>query len=471
MRKYMMIFLLTFITIGCSDEETKQTDDVVDTNKEEENAAQQDNEIDSRLSEISIKIDEGVIKQLAAGELTGNLSFEKETERTEWGMEELDPAFLNDLVEAMQSNLTDTDEPETLLKGLIYYAGSPYHSELLSELEGYQPNFQEPLLPRPDKVEEEENKASEYAYLLLDASSSMLMEAEDGSGQRMATAKDAVESFAKTIGESTEVSLVAFGHKGDDSDAGKEKSCSGIEEVSPLGNYEGEKFHEAVSSIDAKGWTPLAAGIDKIMQLSAEQEGNVTVYIVSDGVETCDSNPIEAAESFVNNSNEDRTVNIIGFQVDQEAEEQLIAVAEAGNGEYFAANNGEELESAIEYEWLPSLIDLAYAPVNLAPVGWEILHKKEDISDISSNWKAVISREDHRFRSVVDSLEDEGWLAEDKASQLKDLLEERKQGLDDINSTLRDEKKAMVDKEANEIKAEVEAWMEEMRQLREQASS
>ncbi|UOQ83939.1 VWA domain-containing protein [Gracilibacillus salinarum] len=470
MKKYLILFLLTIVTIGCSEEETKQTGVAGDANKEEENADQQDNQVESSLSEISIASDEEAIKQLSAGELTGDLSFEEETERTEWGIEDLYPAFLSNITEAVQSNLTNTDDAEKLLKGLIYYAGSPYHSQLLSELAGYQPNFQEPLLPRPDMVEEKESTASEYAYILLDASSSMLMAAEDGSDQRMSIAKGAVESFAKTIGESAEVSLVAFGHQGDDSDAGKEKSCSGIEEVYPLGNYQSEQFREAVSTVEAKGWTPLAAAIEKVMQLSSDQEGNVTVYIVSDGIETCDGDPIKSAESFVNKSDQNRTVNIIGFQVDQEAETQLTAVAEAGNGEYFAADSSDELQSAIEYEWLPSLLDLAYAPVNLAPVGWEILHKKEDISDISSNWSAVISREDHRFRAVIDSLAEEEWLAEDKASQLMELLDERKQGLQDINSTLRDEKKSTVDQEADEIKAEVEEWMEDMRQLREQAS-
>ncbi|MFD2657856.1 vWA domain-containing protein [Gracilibacillus thailandensis] len=476
MRKYIMLLLLVVITIGCSNEDARQSEEVEEeskeeqVNKDEENTDQSD-EVSSTLSEISISSELEVIKQLSPGQLTKELSYEEETEGVLWGIDDLDQGFLEELKDAIQSDLTVTDHPETFLKTLIYYAGSPYHSQLLSELEDYHPNYQEPLLPRPETVEDEENEASDYAYILLDASSSMLMEAEDESKQRMAIAKDAVESFAKTIGESSDVSLVAFGHKGDDSDSGKEKSCSGIEEVYPLGSFEGEKFHEAVSSVEAKGWTPLAAAIEEVMELSAEQEGNVTVYIVSDGVETCDGDPVKAAENFVKNSDDEGTVNIIGFQVDQEAEEQLTAVAEAGQGEYYAANNSEELQSTIEYEWLPSMTELAWAPVNLAPVGWEIMRKQEEVNEISSDWSAVISREDHRFRSVVSLLEEEEWIPEEKVTQLEEIMDERKQALEDLNATLRDEKKTLVDTEAKEIKEEVEEWVEEMRELREASSS
>ncbi|MGP4042197.1 vWA domain-containing protein [Gracilibacillus sp. D59] len=477
MKKYMML-LLVVITMGCSNEEAKQSEIVEDEPKEEqvnvnkdEQKSESNDEVYPGLSEISIASDPEVIKQLSAGVLTDDLSYEEETEGVLWGIDDLDQAFLDEYKEAIQSTVTASDNPETLLKALIYYAGSPYHSQLLADLEGYQPNYQEPLLPRPEKSKDKGNEASDYAYILLDASSSMLLESDGDSRQRMAIAKEAVESFAKTIGESSKVSLVAFGHKGDQSEAGKEKSCSGIEEVYPLGKYEGEKFHQAVSSIEAKGWTPLAAGIEKVMELSKEQEGNVTVYIVSDGVETCDGEPVKAAKSFVENSNGVRTVNIIGFQVDREAEEQLTAVADAGNGEYYAADNSEELKSTIEYEWLPSLIELAWAPVNLAPVGWEITRKLEEVNNISNDWSAVISREDHRFRSIVSLLENEEWLSEEKVNQLNEMLDERKQMLEDLNETLRDEKRTLVDNEAKKIRKEVDEWVEEMRQLKEQTSS
>ena len=56
-------------------------------------------------------------------------------------------------------------------------------------------------------------------------------------------------------------------------------------------------------------------------------------YTVSDGAETFDGDPVKEAESFAKDG-ENRSVNIIGFNVDQKGEDQLKAVAEAGNGQY-----------------------------------------------------------------------------------------------------------------------------------------
>lgn len=156
--------------------------------------------------------------------------------------------------------------------------------------------------------------------------------------------------------------------------------------------------------------------------------------------------------------------------MDQEAEEQLTAVADAGNGKYYAANNSEELQTTIEYEWLPSMLDLAWAPVNLVPVGWEIMRKQEEVNEISSDWSAVISREDHRFRSVVTLLKEEEWIPDENVVQLEEILEKRTNAFKELNDTLRDKKKAIVQNEAEEIKEEVEEWVEEMRELREQTS-
>lgn len=54
---------------------------------------------------------------------------------------------------------------------------------------------------------------------------------------------------------------------------------------------------------------------------------------ISDGIETCDGDPIKAV-SKLRNHQIDATVNIIGFDVDDEGQQQLKEIAEAGGGEY-----------------------------------------------------------------------------------------------------------------------------------------
>ena len=51
--------------------------------------------------------------------------------------------------------------------------------------------------------------------------------------------------------------------------------------------------------------------------------------MISDGVETCDGDPVQAAKD-LHNSNLNVTVNVIGFDVDQDGRKQLKETAQAG---------------------------------------------------------------------------------------------------------------------------------------------
>lgn len=83
-----------------------------------------------------------------------------------------------------------------------------------------------------------------------------------------------------------------------------------------MGNYSKQAFHDAVDSFESRGWTPLAGAIQKATEMSSYQEGT-TIYIVSDGAETCNGDPIQASKDLVS-KNSNNTINIIGFDVDGE---------------------------------------------------------------------------------------------------------------------------------------------------------
>ncbi|SES20507.1 Ca-activated chloride channel family protein [Gracilibacillus ureilyticus] len=471
MKKFGMLLFLV-ILMACSNDtastEEKGTVSNEEQLKESENAVEDStaNEIHKEIENISLATDIDTLQEIPAGILTEDITYEADTERILFGIEELDPDYLKELIEAVSPIAEDTDDPETIAKSLIYYAGSPSYSSIATELANFKPDFKEPLLPRPEKIEKEgaAEGESSYAYILLDASSSMLLESE---GEiRMDIAREAVSSFARTIGASSHVSLVAFGHKGDDSDEGKEASCSKIEEVYSLGEYDEEQFTQSVDTIEAKGWTPLAAAIEKVNELSSSLEGHVTIYIVSDGVETCDGDPVEAAATFADTA-DNKTVNIIGFQVDEEAEAQLTKVAEAGEGEYYSADNGEELLSTIEYEWLPSTIELTWAPVNMTPNGFDITYERQRASDLSYAWNYSVRRENHRFEAVLNSLVEEETLTEEEKVRVEEILLKREEEIKAISEQLREKNTDAVDKKAEEIKADVNAWVEEMEALKE----
>jgi Ca-activated chloride channel homolog len=179
--------------------------------------------------------------------------------------------------------------------------------------------------------------------ILLDSSGSM-GKMENGK-TRMDLAKNAIQQFVQDLPENANVSLRVYGHVGTGSDKDKETSCSKIEEVYPFGKYEEGEFSDALSQFEPAGWTPMAKAIDEIKadfrQYDGKQNTNI-IYVVSDGVETCNGDPVEAAKSLAD-SNINPVLNIIGYQVNNEGLTQLKEMADASGGNYINARSHNDL--------------------------------------------------------------------------------------------------------------------------------
>lgn len=195
--------------------------------------------------------------------------------------------------------------------------------------------------------------------LLLDASGSMA--GEVSGGQKMELAKAALQNYASDLPEGANIMLRVYGHEGTGTDADKAMSCASNEVVYELGGYDEQKFTEALGKFAPAGWTPLAGAIEAAEEdLNGQKGGNVrnVIYVVSDGIETCDGDPVAAAAALAE-SDIQAEVNIIGFDVDNEGQKQLEEVAKAGNGQYKSVYSESELNeymkqeySRLYWEWL-----------------------------------------------------------------------------------------------------------------------
>lgn len=179
--------------------------------------------------------------------------------------------------------------------------------------------------------------------ILLDASGSMAGKI-DGE-MKMEIAKEAIQQFVSGLPESVHVSLRVYGHKGSNDEKDKAASCGAIENVYTLQKYDQTTFRQSLDGFQPVGWTPLAEAIKKSTETfqSAKTDDKNIIYVVSDGVETCGGNPVEEAQK-ISHSNIKPIMNIIGFQVDNEANKQLKEIAEASKGKYVLANNAKELQ-------------------------------------------------------------------------------------------------------------------------------
>lgn len=181
---------------------------------------------------------------------------------------------------------------EEYLDEMLYLLAEDFHQEVETFV-----NFDSTVavdIERPDEsVETPDFKQTHYA-ILMDASGSMRGEV---SGKvKMVAAKSAVNEFTKNIPESSTLSLTVYGHKGTNQEKDKPTSCKGIETIYN-GNYQEQSVTSEIDRIKPSGWTPISAALKSVAKDIPENAGDVVIYLVSYGIETCGGDPFKEASN------------------------------------------------------------------------------------------------------------------------------------------------------------------------------
>jgi len=259
----------------------------------------------------------------------------------------------------LTADATD-EEIDHFFNQLLYIVGSDYPAIEEINRFGYvifKKDMKDPFTD--EKVNENKQVNVE---IVLDASGSM---AKQINGQSMMNiAKNSITEVLKHLPKNAKVGLRVFGHKGNNTDSGKTESCSANELIHPIETLNTSAISKALSSVEATGWTSIADSIKNGGEdLSKfKEEGAVNIlYIVTDGIETCGGDPIEAAQT-LKNSGTNVVLGIIGFNVNATQDAVLKKIAEAGGGHYANANDAGTLTSELykiteasnnTYNWEP----------------------------------------------------------------------------------------------------------------------
>ncbi|WP_417496705.1 vWA domain-containing protein [Maricaulis sp.] len=213
--------------------------------------------------------------------------------------------------------------------------------------------------------------------VILDASGSMLQRI--GSERRIEIARQTLAHLVSdTIPAGTGFALRVFGHRETD-------SCRTDLEI-PLGPLVPDAASAVISNVNAMNLarTPLGHSIALAGDDLGAATGQRILILLTDGEETCDGDPAAAIQS-LRDRGWDIRVNIVGFAIDDaDLEAEFRAWAALGNGDYFTAGDGAELEAAlsqaiaVEFE----IIDAATGetaghgragePVTLAPGDYQL---------------------------------------------------------------------------------------------------
>ncbi|RLQ90007.1 VWA domain-containing protein [Falsibacillus albus] len=289
--------------------------------------------------------------------------------------------------------------------------------------------------------------------LLIDSSGSM--KAQVGGESKMALAKKSLERLAKELPDSVHVSLIAFGYKGTGSDADKEMSCKAVDTFYPLQSFNEAKFSDSLSKFNPSGWTPLAASIEMANRQLSDKQGENTenfIYVVSDGIETCGGDPVAAARK----AKQEQTnvkINIIGFDVDSKADQQLKQVAEAGGGEYSSVKTKQQLTN-IENIWKEAINKNTWrwwAVHNFSSTTWKTVDHYNAMNSFSSKYLAMSNQEENRFLSAMDRLQKEKLIDSDQRSAIINILDSRQKKIKDYLNDLVTKKRTKIKTESNDI--------------------
>jgi len=185
--------------------------------------------------------------------------------------------------------------------------------------------------------------------VILDASGSMAENIE--SQTKMDAAKAAISQYVRNASGKINIGLMVYGEKGSNSSSDKTLSCSSVDTLANIGSLTTQNVDSLLSTVKPTGWTAIGTALSKAQSVFAGKENQTNqIIVVSDGIETCDSNPVNAAAK-LNSSSLKISVDVIGFGLDLSGQNSLSAISTSGGGVYSSANTTSELDQQLKAKW------------------------------------------------------------------------------------------------------------------------
>ncbi|MBE0636867.1 VWA domain-containing protein, partial [Candidatus Bipolaricaulota bacterium] len=170
--------------------------------------------------------------------------------------------------------------------------------------------------------------------IVLDTSSSML-EVVDGE-LKIDVAKNVIVDLLNNLPEAAIVGIRHFG------------GCEHSALLAPVGPMQRDLLQAKILALEPAGATPLAFVLEQTQADLAKISDPQLVLLISDGMETCGGDPVQAAKDLIG-LGYDLKMHIVGFDITRNvtARDQLIEIAQATGGVYYDAGSREELRQAL----------------------------------------------------------------------------------------------------------------------------
>lgn len=177
--------------------------------------------------------------------------------------------------------------------------------------------------------------------IVLDASGSM---AGKMNGQvKMQLAERVVKDLVDNMPAEMNVGLLVYGSKS----AREKKDCGDIDLLQPVGPVDAPAIDAALAQLSPRGMTPIGASLRQAAEALQGQPGQSTIVLVSDGTETCETDPCAIAREVKESTGIDVKVHVVGLDVGAAERGTLECVAKGGGGTYYPVADEKGLRSAL----------------------------------------------------------------------------------------------------------------------------
>ncbi|HUQ69156.1 MAG TPA: hypothetical protein VM165_06525, partial [Planctomycetaceae bacterium] len=104
---------------------------------------------------------------------------------------------------------------------------------------------------------------------------------------------------------------------------------------------------QLIAGLKPTGTTPIALSLRTAGEELKKNDAYCGVVLITDGLETCNGDPVAEAAALAANPKLSFGVHVVGFGAKPEEDKILAKIAEAGEGKYFDADSAAELSKAI----------------------------------------------------------------------------------------------------------------------------
>ena len=198
-------------------------------------------------------------------------------------------------------------------------------------------------------VKQGDKAAGRNLEIVLDVSGSM--NTALGDGTRWTTALTVLQEVVATLPDDVNVGLRVYGHRYPSKSA---QTCQDTELLVPIGRLDRDRLVKATSALKPRGETPLVRSVLKTVD-DLKKAGGGSVILITDGEESCMGSPQSAARQ-IKASGVNVTLNIVGFTLTgKQVERELGSFAASTGGQYYGAQDGQQLSRAVRLAALQHL--------------------------------------------------------------------------------------------------------------------